>query len=150
MVSMSKNLEIERKIDGKEETVKLELTDEEMKMAYDIQRHNYMLEDVIDVVENYYETEGEIEENEKDDMIEYALEIYEEQGYEYNRWYDCIDDAICDYNRYKYRQSKENNNDFFTSSYEFSKKDFMAVDDDFSDLNRHGSILKIILLFLLI
>ncbi len=111
MVSMSKNLEIERKIDGKEETVKLELTDEEMKMAYDIQRHNYMLEDVIDVVENYYETEGEIEENEKDDMIEYALEIYEEQGYEYNRWYDCIDDAICDYNRYKYRQSKENNNE---------------------------------------
>ncbi len=47
-------------------------------------------------------------------------------------------------------ESKENSNDFFTSSYEFSKKDFMAVDDDFSDLDKHGSILKIILLFLLI
>ena len=42
------------------------------------------------------------------------------------------------------------NDDFFTSSYEFSKKDFMQVDDDFSDLNQKGSILKIILLFLMI
>lgn len=41
-------------------------------------------------------------------------------------------------------------NDFFTSSYEFSKKDFMPVDDDFSDLNKKGGILKIILLFLMI
>ena len=42
------------------------------------------------------------------------------------------------------------NDDFFTSSYEFSKKDFMQVDDDFSDLNQKGGILKIILLFLMI
>lgn len=42
------------------------------------------------------------------------------------------------------------NDDFFTSSYEFSKKDFMQVDDDFSDLNKKGGILKIILLFLMI
>lgn len=41
-------------------------------------------------------------------------------------------------------------NDFFTNSYEFSKKDFMQVDDDFSDLNKGSGILKIILLFLLI
>lgn len=42
------------------------------------------------------------------------------------------------------------NDDFFTSSYEFSKKDFMQVDDDFSELNQKGGILKIILLFLMI
>lgn len=42
------------------------------------------------------------------------------------------------------------NDDFFTSSYEFSKKDFMQVDDDFSELNQKSSILKIILLFLMI
>lgn len=41
-------------------------------------------------------------------------------------------------------------NDFFTNSYEFSKKDFVQVDDDFSDLNNGSGILKIILLFLLI
>ena len=40
--------------------------------------------------------------------------------------------------------------DFFTSSYEFSKKDFLPVDDDFSELNQKSSILKIILLFLMI
>lgn len=40
-------------------------------------------------------------------------------------------------------------NDFFTSSYEFSKKDF-AVDEDFEDLKSKGGILKIILLILAI
>ncbi len=48
------------------------------------------------------------------------------------------------------KNSSSQNNDFFTSSYEFSKKDFMNVDDDFSDFNKKGSIFKIILLFLMI
>ena len=112
MIPMSKNLEIERKIDGKEEIVKIELNDEEMRMAYDITNHNYMLEDIIDTIENYYTEEIEdIDDNEKDEMIEYVFKVYEELGHVYNHWYDCIDDAICEYNRYKYRQSKENNNE---------------------------------------
>ncbi len=45
---------------------------------------------------------------------------------------------------------EEPSNDFFTSSYEFSKKDFMPIDDDFSDLNKRGGILKILLLFLMV
>lgn len=45
---------------------------------------------------------------------------------------------------------KGNDNDFFTSSYEFSKKDFAFDDDDFSDLKKKGSCLKIILLILAI
>ncbi len=48
------------------------------------------------------------------------------------------------------KNSSSQNNDFFTSSYEFSKKDFMNGDDDFSDLNKKGGIFKIILLFLMI
>lgn len=50
----------------------------------------------------------------------------------------------------KTKNKKEEQDDFFTSSYEFSKKDFLPVDDDFSDLNPKGNILKIILLFLMI
>ena len=50
----------------------------------------------------------------------------------------------------KTKNKKEEQDDFFTSSYEFSKKDFLSVDDDFSDLNPKGNILKIILLFLMI
>lgn len=45
--------------------------------------------------------------------------------------------------------SKALDNDFFTSSYEFSKKDFTS-DDDFYDLPQKGGILKIILLMLAI
>ncbi len=45
---------------------------------------------------------------------------------------------------------EEPSNDFFTSSYEFSKKDFMPIDDDFSDLNKRGGVLKILLLFLMV
>ena len=42
------------------------------------------------------------------------------------------------------------NDDFFTSSYEFSKKDFAGADDDFYDTKKSGGILKIILLILAI
>lgn len=43
----------------------------------------------------------------------------------------------------------EKESDFFTNSYEFSKKDF-SYDEDFVDLNKKGSIWKVILLILTI
>jgi hypothetical protein len=47
------------------------------------------------------------------------------------------------------KSDKKEDNDFFTSSYEFSKKDF-TVDEDFEDLKNKGGITKIILLVLAI
>ncbi len=41
-------------------------------------------------------------------------------------------------------------NDFFTSSYEFSKKDFTPDDDDFLEEEKSSGLVKIILLFLFI
>lgn len=49
------------------------------------------------------------------------------------------------------KQTENNSsNDFFTSSYEFSKKDFAGLDDDFYDTKKSSGILKIILLILAI
>lgn len=46
-------------------------------------------------------------------------------------------------------EQKKVDHDFFTNSYEFSKKDF-AVDDDFEDLRKKNGIWKILLLILAI
>lgn len=46
-------------------------------------------------------------------------------------------------------EQKSSENDFFTSSYEFSKNDF-TIDDDFEDLKKKGGLWKILLLILAI
>lgn len=90
------NIIIERKI-GNNESVKIQLTNEEMFKAYDIQRYNYMLEDVTDILKynDYYNSLND--DDKKHDMINYVLDYYLETGHEYNHWYDCIDYGIYEY-----------------------------------------------------
>ncbi len=49
----------------------------------------------------------------------------------------------------KASSDKKMDNDFFTSSYEFSKKDF-SDDDDFLENSKHGGLFKVLLLILAI
>lgn len=81
---------IKREING--ETVTIELTSEELRLAYDEKEHEYDVEDVQNFIDEEYELEMvHLLESYEDDIAYEKRRLMEEFGYS---WHDAVREAV--------------------------------------------------------